>query len=102
MKTKEELEEAIKDTIKGYKKIIFGSDTPACMVCLDKLQRQQIIDQHVYDQRLMNNTIRKLAWKRLQKNIVRDDDTMIDKGTVEVLSTEVDFTYWKKNFRVIL
>ena len=28
MKTKEELEEAIKDTIKVYKKIIFGSDTP--------------------------------------------------------------------------
>ena len=27
MKTKEELEEAIKDTIKGYKEIIFGSDT---------------------------------------------------------------------------
>ena len=28
MKTKEELEEAIKDTITGCKKIIFGSDTP--------------------------------------------------------------------------
>ena len=28
MKTKEELEEAIKNTIAGYKKIIFDSDTP--------------------------------------------------------------------------
>ena len=28
MKTKEELEEAIKDTITRYKEIIFGSDTP--------------------------------------------------------------------------
>ena len=37
MKTKQELEEAIKDTIKGYKKIIFGSDTPACMAHLDEL-----------------------------------------------------------------
>ena len=46
MKTKEELEEAIKDTITGYKEIIFGSDTPACMACLDKLRKQQIIDQH--------------------------------------------------------
>ena len=27
IKTKEELEEAIKDTIKGYKEIIFSSDT---------------------------------------------------------------------------
>ena len=52
MKTKEELEEAIKDTIKGYKEIIFGSDTSACMVCLDELRKQQIIDQYVYDQKV--------------------------------------------------
>ena len=52
MKTKKELEEAIKDTIKGYKEIIFGSDTSACMVCLDKLRKQQIIDQYVYDQKV--------------------------------------------------
>ena len=38
MKTKEELEEdTVKDIIKEYKEIIFGSDTPACMACLDKL-----------------------------------------------------------------
>ena len=37
MKTKEELEEAIKDTITRYKEIIFGSGTPACMACLDEL-----------------------------------------------------------------
>ena len=36
MKTKEELEKAIKDTIKVYKEIIFGSDTPICMECLDE------------------------------------------------------------------
>ena len=46
---KEELEEAIKDTIKEYKEIIFGSDTPVCMACLNELRKQQIIDQHVYD-----------------------------------------------------
>ena len=40
MKTKEELEEAIKDIIKLYKEIIFGSDTPVCMACLDELQKQ--------------------------------------------------------------
>ena len=67
MKTKEELEEAIKDTIKGYREIIFGSDTPVCMACLDELRKQQIIDQHVRDQRLMDDTIRKLVWERLQK-----------------------------------
>ena len=93
MKTKEELEEAIKDTIKGYKEITFGSDTPGCMACLDELRKQQIIDQHVYDQKLMVDTIRKLAWEGLQKNIVMGDDMMIDKRTGEALDPEVDSMY---------
>ena len=67
MKTKEELEEAIKNTITEYKEIIFGSDTPVCMACLDELRKQQIIDQHVYDQRLIDDMVRKLAWEGLQK-----------------------------------
>ena len=54
MKAKEELEEAIKDTITGYKEIIFGSDTPVCMACLDELRKQQVIDQKIYDQKLMD------------------------------------------------
>ena len=65
MKTKEELEEPIKDTITRYKEIIFGSDTPACMACLVELRNQQVIDQKLYDQRLMEDTVRKLAWERL-------------------------------------
>ena len=81
MKTKEELEEAIKDIIKEYREIIFGSDTPACMTCLDELRKQQVIDQHMYDQRLMDDTLMKLAWEGLQKNVARNDDTMIDKRT---------------------
>ena len=97
MKTKEELEEAIKDTIKVYKEIIFGSDTFVCMTCLDELQKQQAIDQHVYDQRLMDDTITKLAWEGLQKNIVMDGNTMIDKRMGKVLD-EVDLTYWKEKF----
>ena len=90
MKTKEELEEAIKGTIKEYKEIIFGSDSPVCMVCLDELRKQQTIDQHVYDQKLMDDTIRKLAWDGRQKNIVMDGDMMIDKRTGVVLGHEVD------------
>ena len=98
MKTKEELEEAIKDTIPMHKEIIFSSDTPAFMACLDELRKQQAIDQHVYDQKLMEDTMRKLAWEGLQKNIVIDADTMIDKRTGEVLNPEVDSTYWKEKF----
>ena len=98
MKAKEELEEAIKGIITMYKEIIFGSDTPVCMACLDELWKQQVIDQKVYDQKLMENTMRKLAWKVLQKNIVMDGDTMIDKTTGEVLSLEVNSTYQKDKF----
>ena len=67
MKTKEELEEAIKDKITMYKEIIFGSDTSICIACLDELWKQQIIDQKIYDQKLMEDTVRKLAWVKLQK-----------------------------------
>ena len=98
MKTKEELEEAINDTIKRYKEIILGSDTLACMACLDELQKQQIIDQKIYDQKLMEDTVRKLAWEGLQINIAMDGDTMIGKRTGEVLNPEVDSTYWKDKF----
>ena len=97
MKIKEELEEAIKDTIKEYKEIIFDSDTPVCMAYLDKLKKQQTIDQHISDQWLMDDMIRKLAWDGLQKNIAMDGDTMIDKKTGEALSPEVDSTYGKED-----
>ena len=73
MKTKEELEEAIKDTITSTK-IIFGSDNPACMGCPDELRKQQIINQKIYDQRLIEATVRKLAWmvtRRLIREQVR-------------------------------
>ena len=43
----------------------------------------------------MEVTMRKLAWEGLQKNIVMDGDTMIDKRTGEVLDPEVDSAYWK-------
>ena len=67
MKTKEELGEAIKDTITRYKETIFGSDTPVCMACLHKLQRQQVIDQKVYDQRLMEDTVGNLLRTSFKK-----------------------------------
>ena len=43
MKTKEELEEALEDTIKRYKEISFSSDTPSRMACLDEFEKQQTI-----------------------------------------------------------
>ena len=98
METKEELEESIEDTITRYKEIIFSSVTPACIVCPDEFRKQQVIDQKVYDQKLMEDVMRKLAWEVLQNYIVMDSDAMIDKRTGEVLSLEVDSTYWKDKF----
>ena len=68
------------------------------MACLDELRKQQVIDQKVYDQKLMEDMMRKLAWEGLQINIVMDGDTMIDKWTGEMLDPEVDSTYWKDKF----
>ena len=68
------------------------------MACLDELRKQQVIDQKVYDQKLMEDTMRKLAWEGLQKSIVINGGTMIDKRTGEVLNTEVDSTCWKGKF----
>ena len=87
MKPKKELEEATKDTIKEYNEINFGSDTPTSMVRLEELWKQQVIDQKVYDQKLMEDIVRKLAWEGLEINFVVDGDTMIDKRTGEVLAT---------------
>ena len=98
MKTKEEFEEAIKYTIKGYNEIIFGLDTPVYIVCLAEFRKQQTVDQHVCDQKLMDDMVRKLAWEGLQKDIVMDGNTMIDKRIDVVLGPEVNSTYWKDKF----
>ena len=68
------------------------------MPCLDDLRKQQIIDQHVYDQRLIDDTIMKLAWGGLQKNITMDGDMVIDKRTGKALGPEVDSSHWKDKF----
>ena len=67
MKTKQELKKAIKDTIIKYKKIVFCANIPLCMAHLDELRKQQVIHKKVYDQKLMDDTVRKLAWDGLQK-----------------------------------
>ena len=64
------------------------------MACLDELRKQQAIDQYVHDQKLMEDTMRKLAWEGIQKNIVMDGDMMIDKRSGEVLDPDVYSTYW--------
>ena len=64
------------------------------MTCLEELRKQQVIDQKIYDQKLMEDTMRKTRMGELQKNIVMDGDTMIDKRTSEVIG--------KTNFKPVL
>ena len=90
--TKQELGKAIKKTIIKYKEIIFGIDSLLCIKCLDELRKQQVIDEKVYDQKLMDDTVKKLAWDSLQKNIAIDGVMMIGIRTGEVLGPEVDYT----------
>ena len=75
----EELEKAIKDT--------------KCMKCMDKLRKQQVIDEKMYDQKFIDDTVKTLAWDELQKNIVMDGDMMMDIRTGEIFVPEVDNTH---------
>ena len=85
MKTKEELEKAIKDTIAGYKEIIFGADSPVYMVRLDELQKAASHRSKSVRAEVDGWYGEEARLGRLQKNIVMDGDTMIDGRTAEVL-----------------
>ena len=63
------------------------------MKCMDKLLKQQVIDERMYDQKLIDDTVKTLAWDELQKNIVMDGDMMMDIRTGEIFVPEVDNTH---------
>ena len=65
---------------------------------MDELWKQHVINEKVYDQKLMDDAVRKLGWDELQKNLVIDGDMMIDRRSGEVVSSEVDYTLWKDKF----
>ena len=63
------------------------------MKCMDKLRKQQVIDEKMYDQKLIDDTVKTLAWDELQKNIVMDGDMMMDIRAGEIFVPEVDNTH---------
>ena len=67
MKTKKELEEAIKDAIIMYKELFLVQIPPSVWHVSMNFENEQAIDQDVYDQKLMEDMMRKLAWEGLQK-----------------------------------
>lgn len=54
---------------------------------------EQVTDKKAYDQNFMDNAIRKLAWKRLQKNTVVNSDILIYKRTSDILDLEHEVGY---------
>ena len=53
----------------------------------------------------MDDTVRKLAWEGLQKNMVMNGDMMTDRKTSEMLNPEADSMYWEdkdKDFMVFV
>ena len=47
---REDLQNAIKDTIIKYKEIISGNDTGVCAECFNELKQEQVIDEIEHNQ----------------------------------------------------
>ena len=57
---KDQLKQAIKDTVDKYKDIIFESDV-ICKDCLNKLKKQRKIDEYTHSKKLLEQTVRDLS-----------------------------------------
>ena len=92
MKTKEELEEAIKDAIIMYKELFLygmsGWTSKAASHWSGCVWSKT--DGRYDEETCMGETSK--------KKIIMDGDTMIDKKTGEVLGPEAESTYWKDKF----
>ena len=66
-----------------------------CIKCLDELLKQRLNYKKVYDEKLLDDTVRKLGWKRLEENMAVDGEMMMDRKTAEVLHPEVDYILWE-------
>ena len=57
---KDQLKQAIKDTVDRYKEIIFGSDV-ICKDCLNELKKQRKIYEYTHSKKLLEQTVRDLS-----------------------------------------
>ena len=57
---KDQLKQAIKDTVERYKELIFGSDV-LCKDCLNELKKQRKIDEYTHSKKLLEQTVRDLS-----------------------------------------
>ena len=57
---KDQLKQAIKDSVDRYKEIIFGSDV-ICKDCLNELKKQRNINEYTRSKKLLERTVRDLS-----------------------------------------
>ena len=57
---KDQLKQAIKDTVERYKELVFGSDV-ICKDCLNELKKQRKIDEYTHSKKLLEQTVRGLS-----------------------------------------
>ena len=57
---KDQLKQAIKDTVDRYKEIVFGSDV-ICKDCLNELKKQRKINEYTHSKMLLEQTVRDLT-----------------------------------------
>ena len=57
---KDQLKQAIKDTVDRYKEVIFESDV-ICKDCLNELKKQIKIDEYTHSKKLLEQTVRDLS-----------------------------------------
>ena len=57
---KDQLKQAIKDTVERYKELIFGS-VVICKDCLNELKKQRKIDEYTHSKTLLEQTVRDLS-----------------------------------------
>ena len=56
--SKEDIQEAIKNTNIKYKEIIFGVDRPICIKGFVEVKKQRVIYGKAYDQKLKDDAVR--------------------------------------------
>ena len=101
---KDQIKQAIKDTVDRYKELIFGSDV-ICKDCLNELKKQRKIDEYTHSKKLLEQTVRDLSCQFVSDHCFHTR-TLIDWETTVCMdcgfileeskaSSEVDFLSYK-------
>ena len=101
---KDQLEQAIKDTVGRYKELVFGSDV-SCKDCLNELKKQRKIDEYTHSKKLLEQTVRDLSCQFVSdycfhtRTLLDEEITVcMDRGLIleeSEVSSEMDYLYHK-------